>query len=699
VWTDEGKALERLRLLIECTRQPWSSTTQLAASLQLPDSEVAELCEALVDQALLQQVHPTLSHLPSVIYAPTTAGLASCSEDTGLPIDILLRRLGLSAERSWALRSSINLASEINALCALTARHAAPARVEWETFIQRRSRKRSLFLHGKLAIHTADGVRAFYLLNDRGDGPVTLWYRHLRYVSLWARRAPADFPTMLMITTRLFRAWTLLALARMAGGRKELDSISPDPGELTPPALPRAVSFAATAERVTAFREGLCAVAGHGDGWQTWLPNNTRLSVNPFAFQPIPLDVFQHSVHAFRHTDLTTATSATSSVPRSPHAVRAEDDHRHARLSANKVTQAFDPAQPPARLNNLSAVEALTDEAFDVLTFLCRHPVCPTSTVQAFTGRDEVEMLRAIISLQSFGLINAAPVEEAVARSGRELPALWVATEEAVRLRALRNGLDEDQAARRHRFFASDHTRRPYHTLEAHRFFERLQQYCVQRSRATRTLDAVPDQPDDGHVPYYDLGVYDAELMASDSYLHNGQWRTWRPDGYGALRCGATWTRFWLEIDGTGQARSRASLDTWLGKLDGLCSYYRSWRWTLRYPAFPCLLIVTTNEHNLAPAHDALALSARACDVSMPQVFMALSGQVESFGAMANVWRDITSGESEACYGFDNAQTPGLVQAAPQPLNLVAELGRAAEMGLLLPQPIQRKRSPPRRQR
>lgn len=643
-------SLAEIRLLLEFARQPWSSSAQIALAAGISREEAASYCERLMRHELLQCATQSLSHLPRSIYAPTTAGIRTCLQDTGLT----MRRLGLTPERFWAMRTGLEVTMEVNAIFAKTALSAAPTRVVWETYIPRRNRKRPLYLHGRIAIFSESGARAFYLLNDRGEGPVTVWYHHLRYYTLWARRKPIGFPSVLIFTTRPFRAWALLTLARMGAGKSAIDLVGIKDSEFAPPSFDGKVSFIATVERVTAIREGLQAVAGSGKGWKMLMPNNTLVGIDPFTQPPIPIDVFKQGVHACRCMEPVSSIRPDALEPDTFGEVLPTGGARKSRqaLATEHLTNSMGT---PSQFEAMQHLESLGDSEYRALAFLCRHPVCPASTVAAFTGLQEGELSKVLVTLQSADLIEPATISQAQIKTRRQLPTLWLVSEDAVCLRALRSGLDPDFALRRYRFFASDHTRRPYHTLATHHFFERLKRYCLQRSHATRYLDAVPDEPNEGQVNYYDLAVYDAELIASDHYCDAGQMRLWRPDGYGALRGGADWTRFWLEVDGSSDIPSRAGPDTWYGKLGGLCDYYCSMRWRLRYPSFPQLLIVTTNQKNLPMAHDALITSARGRSISVPKVYMAPEGDVSKYGAMARVWHNVATENDERCYAFDNA--------------------------------------------
>ncbi len=639
-----------LQLLFECVRQPWSSLAQLAAAMSISREEAARCCERLVQQALLQRTTQSLSHLPRTICAPTKTGVMTCLQATHLT----QHQLGFTPERFWALRAGIEVTAEINAMCASTALNAAPARVVWETYIQRRNRKRPLYLHGRIALFSGDGVQVFYLLNDRGEGPVTVWYRHLRYFTLWARRQPAYFPTVLVLTTRPFRAWALLALARMSGGDNAIKQADLENNSNDVSASKGKANYAITVERAAAIRDGLLAVAACGHGWQALLPNNTLVTIDPFTQPPTPIEVYELSVHASACSCLLPSIMPDAVKHATPlaelTATRMEDRRR-----TSAVLAIPDLVSPSNWFKAMQAVESLGDSENKVLAFLCRHPVCPASTIAVFTNLREEMLPKVLDTLQAAGSIEPAVIDQAQTKVRRRLPTLWLAREEVVWLLASRRGLDPDLAIRRYHFFASDHTRRPYHTLAAHLFFEWLRRYCLQRGRAARYLDAESGKPNEGQVSYYDLAVYDAELIAADHYRDGDHIRTWRPDGYGALRCGTDWTRFWLEIDGTPDIPSRAGLETWLGKLGGQCDYYASMKWRLRYPTFPRLLIVTTNEQNLSLARDALITSVRVRSLPVPEVYMAPVDDISRYGAMARTWHNVATEDDEKCYAFINA--------------------------------------------
>jgi hypothetical protein len=206
---------------------------------------------------------------------------------------------------------------------------------------------------------------------------------------------------------------------------------------------------------------------------------------------------------------------------------------------------------------------------------------------------------------------------------------------------------------RRHAFFRADAERRPFHALAVSRFFEALKSQSISRSRTTRRLDTPPGKVNEGVIPFYDLATFESEMDSSESYIHNGAVRYWRPDGYGALRSGVTWTRFWLEMDGTPQSASRSSASAWEAKIARLYEYNLSGRWTLRYPVFPHLLIVTTDLHKRLLIQEALIGLARSRSMTPLQVFAASLGAVQAVGPYAQTWYDATGSYDECVSVFD----------------------------------------------
>jgi hypothetical protein len=292
-------------------------------------------------------------------------------------------------------------------------------------------------------------------------------------------------------------------------------------------------------------------------------------------------------------------------------------------------------------------LEKLEGGSYKVLTFLSRNPVAPLSCVAIFCGMPFTQAQVELDALASSGFADQVqtPLTESI----------WSATDRAIGLLHERE-MQTVGAMKRYRFFRADHERRLIHTLSAYRFFENLKKQCDGRSRATRKLDTLPGTINDGRIPYYELAVFESELMASDWYVMNGATRYWRPDGYGAIRAGVTWTRFWIEIDGTTQAPSRKDPAVWDGKMGRLCDYIVSQRWALRYPDIPRLLIITTDIRNQPLIHDALVEAARARSIEPPRVLVADAATMKQRGAGGRIWHEVTDtgrGTDTPVYAFD----------------------------------------------
>ena len=281
-----------------------------------------------------------------------------------------------------------------------------------------------------------------------------------------------------------------------------------------------------------------------------------------------------------------------------------------------------------------------------VLATLCRNPAIPLGTLAALLDLSLEDTSDTLTLLIQDGLCESADT------SFHE--PLYSATDAAVR-RYIEQRKLPAYLLKRYRFYRADHLRRPHHTLAVYRFFQALYQQCRARSRARRKLDVLPGQLNDtGTLPHSALAYIESEMLASDWFVREDQPRIFRPDGYGALRIGHAWTHFWLEMDGTSQARSRKSATIWESKLRRLCEYVQTERWRLRYPTLPRLLVVSTDLH---PNHDlicdALHYTSRAKSMAPPQVYIASSAALQQRGPIAKVWLDVTRGNREMVYAFD----------------------------------------------
>jgi len=245
----------------------------------------------------------------------------------------------------------------------------------------------------------------------------------------------------------------------------------------------------------------------------------------------------------------------------------------------------------------------------------------------------------------------------------------WVLSACGEALMALRDVGGEWSRRRAH--LAGEARRQAGHTRAVYRFFARLRRDLEQLARATRPLE-------DGR-PYYEWGVYHSELIAAHRYLRDGKARIYRPDGYGSIRVGTRWVRFFVELDGwldeSGRVggRSVCSYQVWLEKLARRRDYRLSGWWALRYPDFPALLVVTTDARNLALIQAALVALGEA-----EEVRVALAEDVWRAGATARVWRAVSGrGAGEYDYLAPGFAQPGLVARGQDRPDALAAVARA----------------------
>lgn len=603
------------RLLLDLIRTPWSAAPWLAAQCDISIPDVETALATLQSKHLAQSTAQTLKRRSQQRYAPTEEGLIEVGLSLNLSPATLAKWLHYNSSRSQALHLAQDISQDAATILAATQRdsraRASILRCDAEIFSPRRYQNRDLFLHGQFVLHSIEkGVnklRPYILHIDRGDSNVWQWWKHLRYLAGWAKRlAAALSPTLLIVSTRAFRVLPMLRLAQMAG---------------TVPAM----SVAATASCEMALSEGLLAVARCKDGWRTLLPNQTLQSIDPFIALGVDHEIYTRSAFAVRTVEslLTESAKIGRSSPKA-----AKTLPLAAKPSPHAVT-----------------FEALGDDAQLLLNGLCRYPVATSSILASLFNLPMDNVLACLDQLAQ------AQCAEIVPSKIDEMA--WAASDIGAQLRLARE-MQPDSALKRYRFFRADHSRRVVHTLTCYRFFTGLRDYCQRRSRAMRKLDTRPGAINDGHIPYYELSVIESELMASDWFARDGHMHYWRPDGYGALRAGLRWTRFWLEIDGTANAPSRKDPQIWLGKMARLCDYLQSGRWQLRYPVQPCTLIVTTDLRNRGLIFDALTEAARARSMPMPQVWLATAAAVQQRGALAKIWFDIRRGNDVMAYAFKN---------------------------------------------
>ncbi len=450
-----------------------------------------------------------------------------------------------------------------------------------------------------------------------------MWSPQMRYLEAWAKRTVGDFPPLLVICPNHFRAGAILRLARTTC---------------------KSLTVVATGRRDIALTEGLIVVAQQPKGWRIMLPNGRLATIDPFAWPSMPREVYDKSSFAI---------------------------DRLQRL-ADKV--ASKQAQPVAN-ERLEKFNSLNEHEHQLLAFLARNPVVPESAIATFLKRSPAEIQRDLLALEAAGFAQRTP--------SKFDESIWSASDDGATVR-FECEMQPTNHLRRYRFFRADHERRLTHTLGVYRFLESLHQHCERRSRATRKLDSRPDDLNDGHVPMFALKAFESEFTASDVYRLRGQTHFWRPDGYGAVRAGKSVTHFWLELDGTANAPSRFDPAVWAGKLGRLCDYVQSGRWQLRYPKLPRLLIVTTDLRNVTHIYDALVESAHARNMrTLPSVWVAGSAAVQQRGLLAKVWRDVANDDEAWGYAFGGLAAHMVQPITPKRLNVLDELLRADQLGLL----------------
>ena len=601
-------------LLLAAARFPWSTPAMLARFAGLSDEAMAQAAQTLTDQGLILSIGQAHPSYPPRHVALTEAGCRAVAAELGIPVQLLHKRLHLTSGRYWALRTALEFTDDLRTIFDATVREIDSGHrftsLAYDLFLPRMYKSAEVYLHASLALFTTDHAYPYFLLLDRGDATVWQWYPQLRCLARMARasHAPGYFPPLLIVSTRDFRARAVLALVHMAG-----------------PAL----AVTATSLREVALKGGLLAVTRER-GWLAMKADAKLTIVDPFA------------VAGMTHAD----------YRRCRFGVRKPGD-----LLARPTTKVVTAKAPmslarPASLKGLEHLEALTDDPYRLLIFLVRHPVMPLTALASFLDRLPEAVQHDLDTLEQHNLA------EGVAAPHRLGESIWAATDLGLRLRLARE-MQPPYALKRYRFHRRDAQRHLFHTLAEHRFFEALKTRCDARSRSTRKLDTAPGTLNTGHIPYYELAVFESEVLAGDWYIKNGQARHWQPDGYGALRAGATYTRFWLEIDGTIQAPSRKDPTVWAGKMGRLCDYIESGRWALRYPHVPRLLIVTTDLVNRKLVYDALVTAARTHTLkALPEVYLADRQMVQQRGPLGRIWHHVSStgatgSRNDLCYAFE----------------------------------------------
>lgn len=699
---EQGLPSQAAKVLIEVAQLPWASCSTLAVRSGLTVEDALTACNTLMEVALMQRASVGLSAYPKTLYAPTERGVCVAANALNMRPDAFARLVHLTEPRFWALRVGWETAQEINAIGVRTQSALAPARVDWETFVERRHKRRVLFLDGRFAVTTNDEVQTFYVLLARDGASPWLWYRTLKYLHAWAARSIGAFPSVLVIAQRALSVQIILSVNHMAGG----------------------VRLFATFDRYAALAGGLSACE-----WHTLRPDRQIVQADPLQLPAVPMVEAAMSVHPVRRIEL------------------GESLRRQWCLTTSHQStwHGFRLTQLPAALLRLPDLDQLDDVACDTLKFLVTHPVCPTSTLAAFNHMSIGEARTVLASLQNRGfaelveentrdarwsirnvcerdliqcssaarLIFAAIRKQTKARVGdiartARLPVaqvqscldqlkatgcvedvhqrpehqLWTATDTAVCLMAARAMLPADRMVQRHRFFRADHTRRSQHTREAYAFFETLFQHCIQRSRACARFDAGAQGVDEGIIPFYELVDFESEMTAAAWYVYHGEARFWRPDGFGLLRADGDYTPFWLEIDGTTTTRSHRDAALWEDKLGRMCDYLASEHWRLKHDAFPRLLIASSAVRQRAMIAEALDAAAQSRSITLPQVFITGHEALAQRGPLAPIWFPLALASRSPTYAFDGV-TPHVVQTAVRPRNLLDDLDRADQIGLI----------------
>ncbi len=689
-------------VLVESAHLPWASIGTLAIRTDHMVDMVRDACDALIAAGHMQYATMDLSVYPKRLYAPTERGLCAAAEALDMHAIEFARRVHLTEARFWALREAWQTAQEVNAICANTKRALAPASVDWLTFVERRHKRRALFVHGRLVVTTGEGVRPFYLVLERAGSPPWQWYRILKYFHVWAARSMALFPPVLVVAQRALSAQIILGVNRMAGG----------------------APLFATFDRYSALSVGLSACE-----WHTLRTDCQIVPADPLQLPLISVADYAASVHRVPRVGLSNrALPIDDCVAAQPTSWRG-----------------FSLDTLPVALSRLPDLDQLNDASWHLLTFLAAHPVCPTSTLAKFSGMTIDEAISDLQLLQKMGFadvvhedlrdmcwsahrmqgrseIELAPELRRVLLAARKqdharaadiartttLPValaqkhlaqlesdgyvcavqrlpehqLWAATDSAVGLLAAREMEPADRAIRRHHFFRADHTRRSQHTRETYAFFQTLHGHCARRSRASASFDAAAKGADEGVIPFYELVDFESEMAAAAWYVFRGQARFWRPDGFGRLRAGQHDTSFWLEIDGTTTTRSRRDAALWEDKLGRMCDYSASNHWRMRHDAFPRLLIVSSAVRQRAVVAEALDSASRARSSAAPLVFITGHEALAQRGPLGPIWFQVSPATSEPTYAFDGV-APRVVQTSSCRRSLLDDLEHAARIGLI----------------
>jgi hypothetical protein len=348
-------------------------------------------------------------------------------------------------------------------------------------------------------------------------------------------------------------------------------------------------------------------------------------------------------------------------IPVDPFAGAVSSDSARCDLDARHVARWIDLPGGRARrrtvvrgvatsdLTRLEAVSRSLDEpARAVLGAICRNPCAPEMLIAA---RVCASVGASITRLIERGLV----VRTETAVTWRTAPLDSLRASPLGALLYMRENLLGPGWLKRQTFFQANHLARRAHTFLTYEFFVKLGAHCDKRSRAMRALDVKPGELNDaGTLPYYALIAHASEFFASDGYLDDGEVRHFRPDGFGALRCGKAVTRFWLEIDGTPDAPRGASVSTWAERIRRWYAYVALGRWRLSYASLPRLLIMTTNPGACARIAEINMGIARGLARSPLDIRYTGSEALEKNGPFARIWFDCARPGHERVFAFDN---------------------------------------------
>ena len=600
------------RILHALIQNPWASTSDLTQVLSALRLDVLSTCQALAAAGLIQIARHSRAIYSRRLYAPTHAGIQRSAGQLGVSCQALLRAYAWSEERFWIRRVCFQTVREVSELCARIRQRCRTQGGDafWETFLQRQQTGKAIFLHARLnlirATDSGSQCHALYVLIDRGEDSVWMWWRHLHYFETWAQRVHESFPPLLILTTRPFRCTALLALAH---------SLCPH------------VPVIATADREIALTGDLTQAA-----W--WMPTDRQRAqrVQPFGGA---------------------ALSLSRASPR--HLIREIKIQKHRDVEPDDAV--IDAAHPvelahlPESLSALPAIESLSDHEYDLLVFLSQHPLCTRDLLTVFLSL-EAQALDAM----SARLCQCGLAEWHELREGETIVQVLTATSPACRLLAIRTGSAAGERMMwRFAQAQAEHARRLQHTLDLQAVFIHLHQHAAKWSQVLRKIDAPVRAPNAGDIPHYELEVFEEDMTATAHFSVAGNRRKWLPDGYGVLRAGEVWLPFWVEMDGTRRTRSRYDAGVWTRKFDNLCAYMTTGKWRLRHPAFPMTLIVTNDLRNYELICDTLHTIAHGQDCETPHVFVASWAALEQRGPLAPIWR---AAHDLALPGFQPAFPP-----------------------------------------